>query len=308
MNRYRPNGLYDQMAWEGNGDAWGDWGISLYGFENEPNVPYPGYGESQAAVADLAEKLYRQYQMIKTISVGAPAAAPRAGGGSSGARRRLPLFLRSAGSGSPAGRRRKCGQLLGLFWQLSKFILPRSCPRVACRKILRRGVPFVEVQSLGGLNDELIHAICVEVARANARHAEYHVILESQAAGADPLAPQNSGFGRGLYARRSLTQNATLLAALPESYRMGQNYPNPFNAETVIPLELPQKSRLRLELFNVCGQSVGVIFEGVQNAGRPNIHYNASRLASGLYFCRVTAEGLESAGRFSDVRKLLLLK
>ncbi|MCX6640310.1 MAG: M1 family aminopeptidase [bacterium] len=98
------------------------------------------------------------------------------------------------------------------------------------------------------------------------------------------------------------------LSQLPQNFKLCQNYPNPFNAETVIPLELPQRSHVKIEIFNVRGQNLGVIFEGVQNAGWPKIHYNAAQLSSGMYFCRVTAEGLEQEGKFNAVSKLVVLK
>ena len=94
----------------------------------------------------------------------------------------------------------------------------------------------------------------------------------------------------------------------PTEFKLRQNYPNPFNAETVIPLELPQRSHVRVELFNLRGQSLGIIHEANENAGWPRIRFNSSGLASGMYFCRVTAEGLERGGRFTGVSKMLLLK
>ncbi|RJP82230.1 MAG: T9SS C-terminal target domain-containing protein [Candidatus Zixiibacteriota bacterium] len=88
----------------------------------------------------------------------------------------------------------------------------------------------------------------------------------------------------------------------------GQNYPNPFNPDTVIPLELPQRSKVTIELFNLRGQSLGLIYEGTENAGWPKIRYDASALASGVYFYQVTAEGLEQGGKYQNVGKMLLLK
>ena len=89
---------------------------------------------------------------------------------------------------------------------------------------------------------------------------------------------------------------------------MKQNFPNPFNAETIIPLELPQRSQVRIELFNVRGQSLGILYDRVENAGWPKVRYDASELPSGMYFYRIQAEGLERGGRFEDVGKMLVLK
>lgn len=98
------------------------------------------------------------------------------------------------------------------------------------------------------------------------------------------------------------------LQQLPAEFRLAQNFPNPFNNETIIPLELPQRSKVRVELFNVKGQSLGTVFEGIENAGWPKIRFNASWLASGVYFCRVIAEGQEHSGKYIATSKMLLLK
>jgi hypothetical protein len=124
----------------------------------------------------------------------------------------------------------------------------------------------------------------------------------------DPVTPSHSGFGQGAYGVRSFSNGVRGLQQLPKEFKLGQNYPNPFNSETIIPLELPQRSEIRIELFNIQGQSLGTIYQGIQNAGWPKVSYNASALSSGLYFCRVTAKGLERNSKFQGVRKIVLLK
>ncbi len=95
---------------------------------------------------------------------------------------------------------------------------------------------------------------------------------------------------------------------IPHEFAVGRCYPNPFNAETVIPLELPQRSRVIVDIFDVSGRKVWTISTGVQNAGYPRINYNASRLSSGVYFYRITARGLERGDTYQSVGKMLLLK
>jgi len=124
----------------------------------------------------------------------------------------------------------------------------------------------------------------------------------------DPIAPTHSGFGAGFYAWRSLIYGAQITRELPQEYGFGQNYPNPFNAETMIPLQLPQRSQVRVELFNIRGQSLGTVYDGVENAGWIKLRVNASGLSSGLYFYRIAAEGLERGGKFEDVGKMVVLK
>jgi len=124
----------------------------------------------------------------------------------------------------------------------------------------------------------------------------------------DPIAPTHSGFGAGVYGVRSMVYGVQSLQQLPQAYKLGQNFPNPFNAETVIPLELPQRSKVRLEIFNVKGQKIAVLFEGIKESGWEKVRYNAAALPSGIYFYRITAEGLERGGKFVDVGKMLVLK
>jgi len=125
----------------------------------------------------------------------------------------------------------------------------------------------------------------------------------------DPIAPTHSGFGYGFYALRSFTDGVQDVVQFPKEFKLCQNFPNPFNSATVIPLELPQRSQVRIEFFNIRGQNLGTIYEGVQNAGWPRIRYRVpNQLASGMYFYRIEMEGLERGGRFADVRKMLLLK
>ncbi|TKJ42425.1 hypothetical protein CEE37_01720 [candidate division LCP-89 bacterium B3_LCP] len=124
----------------------------------------------------------------------------------------------------------------------------------------------------------------------------------------DRIAPTHSGFGYGLYAVRTFMDGISSVNQLPQEYKICQNYPNPFNAQTVIPLELPQRSQVKIELFNVAGRNLGTIYEGIKEAGWPKVHYNAAHLASGLYFYKVIVEGLEQGGNFVDTGKMLLLK
>ncbi|TKJ39087.1 hypothetical protein CEE37_11745 [candidate division LCP-89 bacterium B3_LCP] len=124
----------------------------------------------------------------------------------------------------------------------------------------------------------------------------------------DPLYPSHSGFGVGFCAVRSLVDGVNSVLQLPTVYKLGQNYPNPFNAQTVIPLELPQRSHLKIELFNIMGQNLGVIYEGVEEAGWAKVRYNSRYLPSGVYLYLITAEGLERGGKFQDVGKMVLVK
>ena len=94
---------------------------------------------------------------------------------------------------------------------------------------------------------------------------------------------------------------------LPEIFALHQNYPNPFNPVTNIRFDLPRKSDVKLEVYNMLGQRVSVVAEGEMEAGFHSLQWNgrdaAGRtLASGVYIYRL------QAGSFITARKMILLK
>ena len=88
----------------------------------------------------------------------------------------------------------------------------------------------------------------------------------------------------------------------PERYSLEQNYPNPFNPVTQIRYSLPVEGFVRLTVHNVLGQVVGELIEGEQPPGRYTAPFDASRLPSGVYYYSL------SAGKFADVKRMVLLK
>lgn len=91
------------------------------------------------------------------------------------------------------------------------------------------------------------------------------------------------------------------------TYSLGQNYPNPFNPKTVISYELPVVSRVSLKVYNLLGKEVATVFEGERRPGHYEDRFDGTELASGMYFYRLVANAGQ-AGRFSETKKLLLLK
>ncbi len=88
----------------------------------------------------------------------------------------------------------------------------------------------------------------------------------------------------------------------PTEYALMQNYPNPFNPTTVIRYQLPTASWVRLEVFDVLGKQVASLVNSAQAAGDYSVTFNASNLASGVYFYRL------QAGSFVQTKKMLLIK
>ncbi len=89
---------------------------------------------------------------------------------------------------------------------------------------------------------------------------------------------------------------------IPTEYKLSNNYPNPFNPTTNIKYSLPKAGHVLLQIYNTLGQRVATLVDKKQNAGIYNVTFDASHLASGLYFYRI------KAGSFVKTQKMILLK
>jgi photosystem II stability/assembly factor-like uncharacterized protein len=89
----------------------------------------------------------------------------------------------------------------------------------------------------------------------------------------------------------------------PDKYNLYQNYPNPFNPLTKINYDLPRSSYINLTVYDILGREViSLVQNEFQKEGRYSVEFNASNLASGVYFYRI------EAGDFVESRKMLLVK
>ena len=85
-------------------------------------------------------------------------------------------------------------------------------------------------------------------------------------------------------------------------YQLFQNYPNPFNPSTIIKYSVLLQSKIKIALYDVIGNEVETLFEGVQEAGIHEINLTAGNLPSGVYFVSMTAQN------FNKVIKITLMK
>jgi|GEM_PF-4203789 len=81
-------------------------------------------------------------------------------------------------------------------------------------------------------------------------------------------------------------------AQLPQSFNLGQPYPNPFNPSVTVPVSLPNAGRLRVQVFNVLGQEIGVLYEGKAGPGEMGVVWDAADFPSGVYFFKVVFDDL----------------
>ena len=116
-------------------------------------------------------------------------------------------------------------------------------------------------------------------------------------------------FDPGIYSYRAFRydwQPATISSAsaepTPAAYMLAQNYPNPFNPTTTIHFSIAQQSPVSLEVFNTLGQRVATLVDEERPPGTYSERFDGTRLASGVYICRL------KAGNFTAAQKMVLLR
>ncbi|MDX1429371.1 MAG: T9SS type A sorting domain-containing protein, partial [Rhodothermales bacterium] len=83
---------------------------------------------------------------------------------------------------------------------------------------------------------------------------------------------------------------------------LSPNYPNPFLTATTIPFELDRSGPVELSVFDLLGRRVATILDDIRSGGKHTVRFDASGLASGVYFYRI------SSGGFVDTRRMILVR
>jgi hypothetical protein len=76
----------------------------------------------------------------------------------------------------------------------------------------------------------------------------------------------------------------------PRLVQLRQNYPNPFNSRTIIQYSIPQQQRVQLIVYDVLGRKVATLVDEIQGQGIYTEAFNATDLASGIYFYQLSTE------------------
>ncbi len=95
---------------------------------------------------------------------------------------------------------------------------------------------------------------------------------------------------------------------LPYRFELEQNYPNPFNPTTAINYQVAVTSRISLRVFNLLGQNVGTLVDGIFQPGTYKAIFNGTGLPSSTYFCQMNARNRDGVELTSIVRKMLLVR
>jgi hypothetical protein len=92
------------------------------------------------------------------------------------------------------------------------------------------------------------------------------------------------------------------------NYRLHQNYPNPFNPKTIISYTLKEESYVKILIYNITGELILIPVNSLKEPGYHEFEFNGENLASGIYFYRIEAIGKNNIPRFSDIKKMVLIK
>ncbi len=88
----------------------------------------------------------------------------------------------------------------------------------------------------------------------------------------------------------------------PKEFELSQNFPNPFNPSTKIRFAVPEKSQVKLALYDILGRELEVIFNDELNPGVNEVEFNGSNLPSGIYLVKMEADN------YQKTIKMTLLK
>jgi hypothetical protein len=101
---------------------------------------------------------------------------------------------------------------------------------------------------------------------------------------------------------RTDLRTLTINRGSPLAFKLLQNYPNPFNPVTTIDYALSSTVLVILKVYDLLGQEVATLVNGIEDPGYKSVSLDASKLSSGIYFYRL------QAGGYTEVKKLVLLK
>ena len=115
------------------------------------------------------------------------------------------------------------------------------------------------------------------------------------------VRPTIEGFGSDIVEVSALAPEG--YNGVQKKYELNQNYPNPFNPTTVISYQLASSSEVSLKVYDEVGRELKTLVIGKQPSGTYAVTFDATNVASGVYFYR-----LETSSGFNQSHKMLFLK
>ena len=93
-----------------------------------------------------------------------------------------------------------------------------------------------------------------------------------------------------------------VVQSLPDKFALYSNYPNPFSSNTLIRYDLPKDTHVTIQIYNVRGQLVKELVNGVESAGRKQIEWNSKAMSSGIYFYKLSTKDK------TFIKKMIIIK
>ncbi|MCX6163390.1 MAG: T9SS type A sorting domain-containing protein [Ignavibacteriae bacterium] len=105
----------------------------------------------------------------------------------------------------------------------------------------------------------------------------------------------------GNYAYHILNNSVEI--GVPTKFALMQNYPNPFNPKTKIDFQIPNDTKVTMKIYDVTGREIATLLNSeYKKADYYTLDFNATNIASGIYFYRITAD------KFVETKKMLMIK
>jgi predicted outer membrane repeat protein len=106
---------------------------------------------------------------------------------------------------------------------------------------------------------------------------------------------------------RSVISSLNVLIPILQEFRMSQNYPNPFNATTMFDFYLPNRSKIKLSVYNLLGQNIKTIFSGTLKSDTYKFYWDGTNnnnepVPSGVFLLKI------EAADWNDSKKMIVLR
>jgi len=92
----------------------------------------------------------------------------------------------------------------------------------------------------------------------------------------------------------------------PYSFSVTQNFPNPFNPKTTVEFSISHPALVKIRVFDILGREVVTLLNEEKNPGSHHVHWDATRVASGIYLYRF--EAFSRDHQLTDTKKMIVVK
>ena len=162
--------------------------------------------------------------------------------------------------------------------------------------IMPDGKPYRGMRGGNWYNGDIVNSVDDGHSRVSNRNPSYY---------RGPQDPNHPWYHVGFRVARNYSSSTGVdesSTVQPQAYQLCQNYPNPFNPTTRIQYVVPQETHVVVSVYNVLGEEVALMVDGLKSPGTYDVVWDGRAAASGIYFC------VMSAGSYRSAIKMLLLK